>query len=277
MKLFPFICLLFLFYCCTKEDFDANSKSFSTEKKQFKDSSWKLIWSDEFNYTGLPDSNKWTYETGFTRNDEPQFYVAGKKANSKVAGGFLKINALYDSTNQHTITSASVTTNGKMNFLYGRIEARIKMPTGSGAWPAFWLEGINRDTVHWPFCGEIDIMEWLAQFPQYVLGSLYTINNNASSDTSQVTAYNPKDFPTLSSKFHVYAIEWDSISISYFYDNIKYAEYQKQNFTDQQWQPFTKPMYLILNLAIGQNGGTIDYSKFPFTYQVDYVRYYIKK
>ena len=163
-----------------------------------------------------------------------------------------------------------------MNFLYGRIEVKAKMPTGSGAWPAIWLLGVNRDTIGWPRCGELDIMEWLGQYPQYVLGSIYTIGSNGSDTTSLITPFVPQDSATLSTKFHVYAVEWDSTQIKYFYDKVNYATYNSAGLTQQEWQPFTKPMYLLLNLATGVSGGPIDYTKFPFSYVVDYVRYYKK-
>jgi beta-glucanase (GH16 family) len=240
------------------------------------DTGYHLIWSDEFNYNGLPDSTKWSYETGFIRNSEAQFYQAGKRANSTVKKGLLTITALYDSTKRHSITSASITTKNKMSFQYGRIEMRAKMPTGSGAWPAIWTMGVNHDTIRWPGCGEIDILEWFGQAPQYVVGSIHTISTGGE-DTGRITPYVPADSATLSTNFHIYAIEWDSTQIKYFYDNINYATYKASEITSAEWMPFTKPHYLLLNLAIGgTGGGTIDYSKFPFTYQIDYVRYYRK-
>lgn len=150
------------------------------------------------------------------------------------------------------------------------------MPAGKGSWPAIWTLGINRDTIGWPGCGEIDILEWFGWMPQFIMGSIYTATASGD-DTSRIAPYTPADFSTSSSKFHVYAIEWDSTQIKYFYDNKNYATYKASEITGDEWKPFTKPHYLLLNLAIGGlAGGEIDYTKFPFLYQIDYVRYYKK-
>jgi beta-glucanase (GH16 family) len=239
--------------------------------------SYKLVWSDEFDYTGLPDSTKWNYESGHVRNNETQYYEVARLKNSQVKNGHLIITARNDNYHHHGITSASIITKGKMQFLYGKIVVRAKMPVGNGAWSAIWTAGINRDTVHWPLCGEIDILEWVGRGPQYILGSMYMPNYNGTTDTSSVTIYNTGD-SSLSSKFHTYALEWDSSQLKYYYDNYNYATYKASDLTPEKWLPFTKPHFLLLNLAMGgESGGVIDETKFPFTYQVDYVRYYQKK
>jgi beta-glucanase (GH16 family) len=265
---------------CKKEMVDTPatlSATYSAEQNISHDalsSKYKLVWSDEFNYTGLPNPAYWGYEEGYVRNNETQYYVANSIANSNVKNGVLTITSLYDKTNAHPVTSASVITLNKVNMKYGRIEVRAKMPTGSGTWPAIWLLGSNRPAVGWPACGEIDIMEWLGYAPQFISGSIHTIAPTGSS-TSKVTPYFVLNYKSLSSQFHVYAIEWNSTAIKYYYDNTNYATYKATQMPGSEWQPFTKPFYLLLNLAMGgTSGGTIDYSKFPFTYQVDYVRYY---
>jgi beta-glucanase (GH16 family) len=265
-----------LFFSCRKditEETKPGAGNSQTENRT-SDSPYRLVWSDEFNYSGLPDSARWNYETGFVRNGEAQYYEAKNLANSKVQNGRLTITARYNSLDKSPITSASIITKDKFSFQYGRIEVRAKMPTGSGAWPAIWTLGVNRNIVGWPRCGEIDILEWLGWAPQYILGSIHTATASGQ-ETSRVAPYIPQDFSTLSTKFHVYAIEWTSSQIKYFYDNINYATYRAADVTTTEWEPFTKPHYLLLNLAIGgSSGGKIDYSKFPFVYQIDYVRYY---
>jgi len=272
MKFFLVVLIAVTFLGCKKQF--VSMKTSEGKEDVSTDTGYQLVWSDEFNYSGLPDSSKWNYETGYKRNNEAQFYQAKKKANSNVKKGLLTIIAIYDSTKRHSITSASIITKNKMSFQYGRIEMRAKMPTGSGSWPAIWTMGVNRDIIGWPGCGEIDILEWFGQAPQYVVGSIYTITAEGK-DTSRVTPYVPADSSSLSTNFHIYAIEWDSTQIKYFYDNINYVTYKASEVTGEEWAPFTEPHYLLLNLAIGGvGGGTIDYSKFPFTYQIDYVRYY---
>jgi beta-glucanase (GH16 family) len=247
----------------------------STES-DIRSAGYKLVWSDEFNYNGLPDPNYWDYETGFVRNNETQYYVARNLANSRVKNGVLTITALYDKTQRFPVTSASVITLNKMSFKYGRIEVSAKMPSGRGTWPAIWLLGNNRSVIDWPGCGEIDVMEWLGRAPQFVSGSIHTIT--ASGDeSSKVTPYFVLNYRSLSSRFHTYAIEWDSTVIRYYYDNVNYASYKASQMTKTEWAPFTKPFYVLLNLALGgTSGGAIDYSRFPFTYQIDYIRYYQK-
>lgn len=264
-------------FSCQKGISDKQYKEESTDTNTWSgQSKYRLVWQEEFNYTGLPDSSKWDYEIGYLRNNEEQFYTARNLLNSKVNNGKLTITARYDSTQQNGVTSASIITKGKLNFLYGRIEVKAKMPTGAGAWPAIWTLGINRSIIGWPKCGEIDILEWFGKAPQYVLGSIYTTNDTGTV-TQRYTPYVPADFATLSNKFHKYAVEWDSTEIRYYYDTINFVTYKAGNLTPTEWEPFTKPHYLLLNLALGGSaGGTIDYSKFPFTYQIDYVRYYRK-
>jgi beta-glucanase (GH16 family) len=236
---------------------------------------YKLVWFDEFNYTGLPDSTHWTYEVGFSRNKEAQYYQTKRLANSKVENGNLIITALDDNFQGNPISSASVISKGKNDFLYGKIEVRAKMPVGKGAWPAIWTLGKNREVIGWPACGEIDIMEWLGFAPQYVFGSLHKADVTGN-DAPQISV-SPATMD-LSDNFHTYILEWDETQIRIFIDDFNYAIYKASELTTAEWQQFTKPHYLLLNLAMGgTSGGAIDYSKFPFIFTIDYVRYYKKE
>lgn len=237
---------------------------------------YTLVWADEFDYTGLPDETKWEYETGYSRNKEAQYYMPANLENSRVGNGVLKITARYNvNDSQHPITSASLITKDKKHFLFGRLEMRAKMPKGKGAWPAFWTLGINRNEVGWPSCGEIDIMEWLGFLPKYVFGSLHLANSEKQDwpiISPHLASSNPED---LSSTYHVYAIEWDSGQISFFFDSELYATIKSKNFQPNEWAQFTKPHYMLLNLALGgTSGGQIDQESYPFEYTIDYVRYY---
>ena len=119
-----------------------------------------LIWSDEFDYTGLPDPSKWNMETGGGGwgNNELQYYT-NTQSNAMVENGVLTITARKETVGEYNYTSARITTQNKFDFKYGRIEARMKLPYGQGLWPAFWMLGANFNTVGWPACGEVDIME----------------------------------------------------------------------------------------------------------------------
>ena len=167
-----------------------------------------------------------------------------------------------------------------MSFKYGRIEVRARMPgLGLGSWPAIWTKGDNFDTVGWPYCGEIDIMEWVGRVPTMVLGSIYSKAQGDTGINEGHKFYLAENSSFLTDTFHNYAIEWDSTRISYFIDDNKYGTLSKEDF-DADWEPLTKSHFLKLNLAMGGvippagGGGLIDYSKFPFIFLVDYVRYY---
>jgi beta-glucanase (GH16 family) len=262
------ICSVFLCLGCKKDSTSSNTTPTTT--------AYKLVWAEEFNYTGLPDSTYWGYETGFVRNHEVQNYVASNKQNSYVDNGVLTITATNNTALANPVSSASIITKDKMNVLYGKIEVRAKMPKGNGSWPAIWTEGQNRATVGWPACGEIDIVEWLGNVPTYIFGSVHKADSQ-NKDNPLIGPYTPAVLD-MSDNYHIYSIEWDSTSIKYYYDNINYVTYTASQMTASEWAQFTKPHFILLNLALGgDSGGTIDYTKFPFTFTVDYVRYYKKQ
>ena len=118
-----------------------------------------LIWSDEFDYTGLPDAAKWGNEVGYIRNNELQYYTNRDIDNQVVRNGNLELIALRENFQGYAYTSASINTRGKFSLTYGRMEARMKLPMGQGLWPAFWTLGTSIDQIGWPSCGEIDVME----------------------------------------------------------------------------------------------------------------------
>jgi beta-glucanase (GH16 family) len=229
---------------------------------------WQLIWAEEFNYTGLPDSTKWTNEVGKIRNNELQYYTNKRIENNWVANGQLHIIGKKESYKGSEYTSASITTDQQFTCTYGKIEANIKVPIGQGMWPAFWMLGQNIWQIGWPKCGEIDIMEHINS-DSVIHGTMHWDNNGHQSfgGTKKCDA----------SQFHVYSIEWDNNMIKWFLDGVKYKEgyiYNNINSTEE----FHKPFYLILNLAIGGNwpGSPNAQTNFPDSMLVDYVRVYQK-
>ncbi len=229
---------------------------------------WQMIWSEEFDYTGLPDSNKWTNEVGLIRNNELQYYTQKRAENNWVSNGQLKIIGRKEAYKGSAYTSASITTDQQFTCTYGKIEANIKLPMGQGMWPAFWMLGQNIWQVGWPKCGEIDIMEHI-NLDSVTHGTMHWDNNGQQSfgGTKKCDA----------SQFHVYGIEWDNTMIKWFVDGVKFKEgyiYNNINNTEE----FHKPFYLILNLAIGGNwpGSPNAQTSFPDTMTVDYVRVYQK-
>ncbi len=255
-----------------------NSKIDSTDSLR-KD--WKLVWNDEFNYVGLPDSTKWVFEEGGDGwgNNEKQFYVANSLKNSFVKDGKLHIVALKKKKGKLKYTSAKLTTYKKKSIQYGRIDVMAKLPKGKGNWPAIWMlpESIQNNTEPWPLCGEIDIMEHVGKNPNMIHTSLHSELYNHVKNT-QVTYFEKVD--DVFNKFHQYSIEWTKDYIRFYIDNKLFLESLKGQdgrvSTNEGW-PFDKPYYIILNLAIGGNwGGEIDNNIFPNEMLIDYVRVYEK-
>ena len=237
---------------------------------------WKLAWSDEFNYQGLPDPAKWDYEVGYVRNGESQFYTEARPQNARVENGLLVIECRKEHFTPKTnapveYTSASLTTKNKASWQYGRIEVRAKLPQGKGVWPAIWALGTNSSVVGWPAGGEIDIMEYVGKESNNIYGTLhFAVDGKHRADAgSRKMPAPPYD------DFHVYAVEWTPDQIDFFVDQNKYHTVRLDNAGKGETNPFRKPFYLIINFALGGNwGGSIDNSILPQSFLVDYVRVY---
>ncbi len=244
---------------------------------------WELVWSDEFENAGLPDSTKWSYNIGNWGwgNNELQYYTSDKLENAKIEDGNLVITAIKD-LKDSTWTSARLTTQGKVAFKYGKIEFRAKVPVVRGTWAAGWLLGdAYRDEISWPYCGEIDVLECVG----------YEINDTTEKGINHATchtrAYYFKqnnqigseiELDSMHSKFHTYSVEWYPNEIKGFVDGIHYYTYDK-NANDQEW-PFHQSQNIILNLAIGGGWGGlkgVDQSMISQQYTIDYVRVFEKR
>jgi beta-glucanase (GH16 family) len=239
-------------------------------------SNWKLVWSEEFNYTGLPDSSKWIYEKGFVRNNEKQYYTTGRRKNAYVENGVLTITGRKEDfivgKDSANYTSASITTQGKAVWQYGKIEARAKIPQGLGVWPAIWLLGENIDEVSWPKCGEVDIMEFVGHDSTHIYGTFHYADT-VKGEHAQIGNKIEVDEPYKS--FHMYAVEWDKEAIKFMFDGKVYHSVNLDVAGRGENNSFRKPFYLILNLALGGEwGGPINDSNFPKEFVVDYVRVY---
>ncbi len=225
---------------------------------------YKLVWSDEFDGNSV-NTNNWNFETGGEGwgNHEQEYYQA---SNATVSNGMLLITAKKESVKSNAYTSVRMTTKGKHEFTYGKVEARIKIPVGQGLWPAFWMLGANIDSVGWPACGETDIMEHI-NTDNLMYGTIHWDNNGhvQSGDTTRSTT----------TDYHIYSVEWDSASIRWYLDGNKYHEASILNNINST-QEFHKPFFIILNLAVGGDwpGQNIDNSKLPASMYVDYVRVY---
>jgi beta-glucanase (GH16 family) len=235
-------------------------------------SGWTLVFSDEFETPGSLDPAKWSYELGYIRNKEAQYYTS-RPENVRAEGGNLVIEARREPYEGYAYTSASVNPLGRFEFLRGRVEVRAKLPAGVGAWPAVWTLGTNRFKVGWPACGEIDIMENVGFDPLRIHGSVHTAAYNhviRTQRTASVTIADP------SRDFHVYAMEWHTDRIEVSVDGQPFFAFENEGTGARAW-PFDEPQYLLINLAIGGSWGGqkgIDDTLFPHRYLVDYVRIY---
>jgi len=241
------------------------------QKKQQQEEKWELAWSEEFDYNGKPDAGYWGYEEGKVRNNELQFYTDNLE-NVVVADGVCTIIARLEGPD--SITSASINTLGRYDFNYGRVEVRARIPSALGTWPAIWMMGTNRETVGWPECGEIDIMEHVGYDPDKVHANIHTAAYNHVKGTNKgntITVGDPSD------GFHLYALEWDKDHMDFFYDDSLYFTYMNDGAENPETWPFDEPQYLLINLADGGSWGGregVDTTALPQRFVIDYVRHY---
>lgn len=252
---------------------------------------YRLVWHDEFNGEGAPDPAKWRPERGFVRNREMQWY---QLSNARQSGGRLIItgrkesfpNPNYEAGSKDwrknrkmvAYTSASLTTKGKFSVTYGILEARVRFKAVEGMWPAFWTTGISEA---WPACGEIDIMEYYKGkfLANFAWGSQKPWVGIWRSQTLNVEDCRAKD-PRWDDKFHIFRLDWDEKRLRISIDGKPVNEMATADAVNQRFNkvenPFRQPHSIIINLALGANGGSLDHLTFPALYEVDYVRVYQK-
>jgi beta-glucanase (GH16 family) len=251
--------------------------------QEMEGTEWELVWSDEFEGSGLPDSNKWSYNIGNWGwgNNESQYYTGPRTENARQENGTLIIEAIQGDQG-HPWTSTRLTTQGKAAFTYGRIEFRAKVPVGRGTWAAGWLLGdAYRDEISWPYCGEIDVLECVG----------YEIDDATGAGLNHATCHtrayyfkqgnqigSQLELDSMHTVFHTYAIEWYPDRIEGYVDDVHYYTYDK-NANELEW-PFNQPQNIILNLAVGGGWGGaqgIDSTWDRHQYILDYVRVYQRK
>ncbi|HNW49839.1 MAG TPA: glycoside hydrolase family 16 protein [Prolixibacteraceae bacterium] len=241
---------------------------------------YKLVWSDEFNYNGLPDSAKWSYDTTGNAwgwgNNELQCYTSAQLKNAEVSNGTLKIKAIKEDISGFHYTSARLVTKQKGDWLYGRFEISARLPEGRGLWPAIWMLPTDWKYGGWPNSGEIDIMENVGYDPTNIVASIHTSNYNHKAGTQRNHTIEVKD---NRSAFHTYAMEWDEKQIRTFVDDSLYFSFNKEANDFNVW-PFDQRFHLLLNLAVGGDWGGhegVNDSIFPTTMEIDYVRVFQKQ
>lgn len=249
------------------------------------DEGWQLVWSDEFSGAAgsLPDSSKWTYDTGgggWGNNEEEVYCAAGSNVNpcsTATPNAFLDGNGnlVISATNTNGIwTSTRMKTENIENLQYGRIEARMKLPMGAGIWPAFWLLGANINTSGWPLCGEMDVMESVPQYGPSKTSS--TIHGPFSGGNGVGSSFIFPDGGTISD-FHTYGVIWSPNEAQFYRDDPSAPYFTIRNTSDipGDWV-FNHPFFLIMNLAMGGYfpGYTNSTTPNPAVMTVDYVRIY---
>ncbi|MBQ9812215.1 MAG: glycoside hydrolase family 16 protein [Thermoguttaceae bacterium] len=246
----------------------------------------KLVWQDEFNGTGLPDASKWSYEVGYVRNNEQQYYTDARVENIFQKDGCLTIKTIKEKypiegkpgsqgKKEADYTSAAIETLGKVSWQYGRVEVRAQLPTGKGIWPAIWMMGDNIRRVGWPGCGEIDIMEYVGHTPRTSHGTIH-MRRKGGERWQNVSKGNKVELDRPEEQFYVYTLEWTPEKMLILVDDQVVLEFNKAEEESKTsiW-PFDQKFYIILNTAIGGSwGGEIADGICPTEFKIDYVRVY---
>jgi beta-glucanase (GH16 family) len=274
--------LLFLIFwgigisaCKTDKD---QAKPYISIPSPPQDKGWTFetvpAWSDEFDYSGLPDPAKWGYDIGGSGwgNNELEYYTNDVK-NASVSDGKLTITAIKEEIGGRTFTSARLVTKNKGDILYGRIEIKARVPAGKGTWPAIWMLPTDWAYGDWPKSGEIDIMEHVGYDPDVIHISThceayyFRLNNQKTAVKKIVNATN---------EYHVYRVDWTPYAIKGYIDGQLIFTNVNEGTGSKVW-PFDKRFHLILNVAVGGDWGGaqgIDEDAFPASMDVDYVRFY---
>jgi beta-glucanase (GH16 family) len=244
-----------------------------------------LVWEDNFDVDGAPDASKWAFEIGDGTaqgipgwgNNELQYYT-DRPENVSVESGVLKITARQESFEGSGYTSARLITKGLFQQKYGRFEARVKLPTGQGLWPAFWLLGDDSNGDIWPQIGEIDVMEFLGDEPTQIFGTIHGPQYSGGESISKEFVLDADRFDT---GFHIFGIEWTPNFINFYvddklYQTLKPSDVEEETNGEGEWVFNDREFYMILNMAVGGNlpGPPNADTMFPQTMYVDYVRVY---
>jgi len=234
-----------------------------------------LTWVDEFEGPAgaLPDSSRWRFDVGEDWGNAQLEYDTARPENVCLNGeGYLLITARQEEYAGRHYTSGRINTWKRFEQTHGRFEARIKLPVGQGIWPAFWLLASNFDSLGWPECGEIDIMEYRGQEPRILHGSLH---GPGYSGASAVTGHHAFQ-SDLHEQFHVFGVEWQPGSITWTLDGKPYQRIEPADLPEGAPWVFDHPFFIILDVAVGGNfvGPPDATTQFPQTMQVDWVKVY---
>lgn len=249
---------------------------------------YELVWADEFDEGSEPNPADWTYEHGFVRNRELQWY---QSENAFIENGLLVIegrrerrrNSNFDAASDDwrlnrkfaEYTSSLVTTRGRHSWLYGRFEVRARIRTEAGLWPAIWFLG---QEGHWPGNGEIDLMEYYAGdiLANFAWGRPARSGGKPVWDATRTPVDSFGD--DWQNEFHIWRMDWSESSIELYVDDQLLNTIDVEQAANPQGvvprYPFRQPQYLLINLAVGGQGGDPGRTEFPTRYEIDYVRVY---
>jgi beta-glucanase (GH16 family) len=239
---------------------------------------WQLVWADEFEgAAGTPvDTTKWTAEIGGWGwgNGEYQYYTDRVQNASLDGQGNLAIVALRENYLGNEFTSARLVTRGKFEPTYGRMEARLKVPAGRALWPAFWSMGVDPRTLGWPFCGELDVVEYIGSLPRTARGSAH--GPAYAGGNSLTEFFHLAADQAFADDFHVFAVEWDAFALRWYVDGNLYSNKTPRDTPPHAQWAFNHAFYLILNLAVGgrMSGDPSPADPFPQVLLADFVRFY---
>ncbi|MDR8393990.1 glycoside hydrolase family 16 protein [Aliifodinibius sp. S!AR15-10] len=283
------IVLILASVACSQDE----QSPYETDNSPDQIEGYELVWHDEFNQGQKPDPSNWSYEYGFVRNQELQWY---QQDNARIEDGRLVIegrreqvkNEFYDSTSTEwreerrfaEYTSSSINTRGNQAFQYGLVEVRARIDTARGMWPAIWMLGTHPERG-WPANGEIDIMEYYR-----IEGEPHILANAAWSDGDYSPIWDDAKIPfekflekdpEWPEKYHIWKMDWTEDYIKLYLDGELLNEIDlSETLNPDGFNPFHQPHYILLNLALGSNGGDPSDTSFPKQYEVDYVRVYQK-
>ena len=236
---------------------------------------YELVWSDEFDYEGEPDPEKWGYDIGGNGwgNHELQYYTKGD--NVTVTDGMLVIEARKEDMGGREYTSTRLVTKNKGDWIYCKVEAYAKLPSGLGTWPAIWMLPTDYRYGGWPASGEIDIMEHVGYDQDVIVQTVHTQKNHGGNGKGHSVRTE-----AVSEEFHLYSVEWLPDKLIFYVDGEEQYTYDPNKIayrTTSDYWPFDQRMHLLINLAFGGDWGGargVDDSYFPVQFYVDYVRVY---
>ncbi len=245
---------------------------------------YQLVWSDEFDYEGLPNPEKWSYDIGDAcdkpagcgwGNHELQYYTDAVEKNARVRDGHLTIQVHKEKIANSNYSSARLVTKNKGDWMYGKIDIKAQLPPGKGVWSAIWMLSSEDRYKGWPHSGEIDIMEHVGYEPNKIYGTAHTLDYHHSIGTHKSDSIVMDD---IYNEFHIYSVEWMPDHYTISMDEKPIFTFENEGTGFKAW-PFDQKFHLILNIAFGGDWGGkmgIDDSALPAKMIIDYVRVYQK-